>query len=132
MISILVHIELSINIQTFTGIGIPQHLLPSKEWHQMCCTEKASHVMFGLHFTSQIHWTASFPFLSFLTPKPMYDTIWQFSLVQYDLAIFLSMIQASGSSLYDINLRATHTTILSTRGVEIPICLVSSATDSVR
>ena len=34
--------------------------------------------------------------------------------------------------LYDINLGATHTTILSTRGVEIPISLVSSATDSIQ
>ena len=33
--------------------------------------------------------------------------------------------------LYDINLRATHTTIPSTRGVEIRISLVSSATDSI-
>ena len=35
------------------------------------------------------------------------------------------------ATLYDINLRATHTTIPSTRGVEIHISLVSSATDSV-
>ena len=34
--------------------------------------------------------------------------------------------------MYDINLRATTTTILSTRGVKIPIDLVSSATDSIR
>ena len=34
--------------------------------------------------------------------------------------------------MYDINLRATHTTILSMRGVKIPINLVSSATDSIR
>ena len=34
--------------------------------------------------------------------------------------------------MYDINLRATHTTIPSTRGVQIPIDLVSSATDSIR
>ena len=34
--------------------------------------------------------------------------------------------------MYDINLRATHTTILCTRGVKIPIYLVSSATDSIR
>ena len=34
--------------------------------------------------------------------------------------------------MYDINLRATHTTILSIRGVTIPIYLVSSATDSIR
>ena len=32
--------------------------------------------------------------------------------------------------LYDINLGATHTTILSIRGVQIPIYLASSATDS--
>ena len=34
--------------------------------------------------------------------------------------------------LYDINLRAAHTTIPITRGVEIYISLVSSATDSIR
>ena len=37
-----------------------------------------------------------------------------------------------GAILYDINLGATHTTIPSTRGVEIHISLVSSATDSIR
>ena len=41
------------------------------------------------------------------------------------------MIWSRGSLLYDINLGATHTTILSTRGVEIPIYLVSSTTDSI-
>ena len=34
--------------------------------------------------------------------------------------------------MYDINLGATATTILSTRGVQIPIYLVISATDSLR
>ena len=34
--------------------------------------------------------------------------------------------------MYDINLRAMHTTILSIRGVTIPIDLVSSATDSIK
>ena len=34
--------------------------------------------------------------------------------------------------MYDIYLGATHTTILSTRGVQIPIDLVSSTTDSIR
>ena len=43
-------------------------------------------------------------------------------LVRYDLVLLL---------LYDINLGATTTTILSTRGVTIPIDLVSSATDSI-
>ena len=59
----------------------------------------------------------------------MYDMIWRFllaSCVQYDLvAPFLGF-------LYDINLRATYTTIPSTRGVQIPIDLVSSAMDSIR
>ena len=41
------------------------------------------------------------------------------------------MIRSGGSLVYDINLGATATTILSTRGVQIPIDLVSSATDSL-
>ena len=61
--------------------------------------------------------------LSFLTPKPMYNTIW---------LIFLDAIWTSGVLLYDINLRATHTTILSTKGVTIPIYLVSSTMDSIK
>ena len=44
-------------------------------------------------------------------------------LEQYYLAVI---------SLYDINLRATTTTILSTRGVMIPIYFVRSAMDSIR
>ena len=73
-----------------------------------------------------------FSFPLFLTPKPLYNTIlWSF-VVRYNLASSLGMIRAVGSSMYDINLRATHTTILSTRGVTIPINLVSSATDSIR
>ena len=47
-------------------------------------------------------------------------------------SIFLGMIRASSVLLYNINLGATHTTILSTRGVTIPIYLFSSATDSIR
>ena len=50
-----------------------------------------------------------------------YDMISRLLLVRYDLADF---------QLYDIYLRATYTTIPSTRGVQIPIDLVSSATDS--
>ena len=42
------------------------------------------------------------------------------------------MIQSPNLCLYDIHLRATHTTILSIGGVMIPIYLVSSATDSTR
>ena len=56
--------------------------------------------------------------------------------VRYDLTTLfgvLCTIQSGGffhGFLYDINLRATHTTIPSTRGVQIPINLVSSTTDS--
>ena len=46
--------------------------------------------------------------------------------------MFSSTIQSGCVLVYDINLRATHTTILSIRGVTIPIYLVSSATDSIR
>ena len=88
--------------------------------------------MFGLHLTTQMHRTASFLSLSFLTPKPMYDTIWLILLVQYYLADLSCTIRTSGGFLYDVDLGATHTTILSTRGVTIPIYLVSSAMDSIK
>ena len=52
-------------------------------------------------------------------------------LVWYDLEAFLCMIWSRVTFLYDINLGATATTILSTRGVQIPIYLVTSATDSL-
>ena len=54
------------------------------------------------------------------------------SLVQYNLVDVSCTIQTGGALVYDINLGATDTTILSTRGVKIPIYLVSSATDSIR
>ena len=53
----------------------------------------------------------------------MYDMIWRLLLVRYDLV---------DSRLYDIYLGATPTMILSIRGVQIPIDLVSSTTDSFR
>ena len=59
----------------------------------------------------------------------MYDTIWRL------VCGTLCTIRSEGFycvTLYDINLGATHTTIPSTRGVEIPISLVSSATDSIQ
>ena len=55
--------------------------------------------------------------------KALYDTICRPHHVQYYLI---------GSLVYDINLRATNTTILSVRGVTIPIDLVISAMDSIR
>ena len=54
------------------------------------------------------------------------------SLVQYNLVNVSCTIQTGGALVYDINLGATDTMILSTRGVKIPIYLVSSATDSIR
>ena len=62
----------------------------------------------------------------------MYNMIWLCSRVQYDLALLLCTIRSGDVLVYDINLRATHTTILSLRGVTIHIYLVSSATDSIR
>ena len=62
----------------------------------------------------------------------MYDTISQLSHVRYDLSAFSCTIRSLGSFLYDINLGATTTTILRIRGVQIPIDLVSSTTDSYR
>ena len=58
--------------------------------------------------------------------------IWSCSHVQYDLVLFPCTIGSNLALMYDINLRATHTTILSIRGVMIPIYLVSSAMDSIR
>ena len=74
---------------------------------------------------TQIHRTASFIFL-LLSPHTV-------AHVRYDLMASLCTIQSDGLFrlvLYDINLGATHTTILSIRGVQIPIYLASSATDS--
>ena len=62
----------------------------------------------------------------------MYDTILWLSHVQCDLVVRLGTIQPFDSFLYDINLRATHTTTLSIRGVTIPIYLVSSTTNSIK
>ena len=76
----------------------------------------------GLH-----HFFSHFP-----TLKPMYDTISRLFLVRYDLEALSCTIRSRGSFLYDINLGATTTTILRIRGVQIPINLVSSTTDSYR
>ena len=52
--------------------------------------------------------------------------------VRYNLSSLSCTIQSGDLSMYNINLRAAHTTILSIRGVTIPIDLVSSATDSIK
>ena len=82
-------------------------------------------VMFWLDFTHYADTSDCLflPFFLFPTPKPMYDT---------DLVWNPCTIQSQGWPLYDIYLRATITTILSIRGVTIPIDLVSSTTDSIR
>ena len=79
-------------------------------------------VTFGLHFTTQTCWTAPFTFLSLPFIK---------ARVRYDLTWFSCTIRSGCVLVNDINLRATHTTILSIRGVTIPIYLVSIATDSI-
>ena len=71
-----------------------------------------------------------FILLYFHPSKPMYDTILFRIRVQYDLVTFLGTMQATDLFLYDINLRAMHTMILSIRGVMILIYLVSRAMDS--
>ena len=71
-------------------------------------------------------------FFPFPSSKPMYDMIWLYSHVRYDLALLPCTIRSGCVLMYDINLRATHTMILSIRGVTIPIYLVSSAMDSIR
>ena len=55
--------------------------------------------------------------------KPMYNT---------DLVWNPHTILSRGHLMYNINLRATATTTLSIRGVQNPINLVSSTTDSIR
>ena len=90
-------------------------------------------VMFGLHFIRRYIGLHRFFLFSHLpTPKPMYDTISCLYCVQYNLVHLVCTIWSLDAFLYDINLGATATTILSIRGVQIPINLVSSATDSSR
>ena len=80
-------------------------------------------VMLRLDFThTQLRWTASLLF------SPSHTE----AHVRYNLESCLCTIRSCGSLLYDINLRATATTILRIRGVQIPIDLVNSATDSIR
>ena len=94
---------------------------------------RCQYVMFGLHLPTQIHWTASFSFhLTSLHWSPCMIWSGRRFLVRYNLVVFLCMIWSHVSFVYDINLGATATMILSTRGVQIPIYLVTSATDSFR
>ena len=62
-------------------------IVQSLDWESKLMKHTISQtiVTFGLHFTTQIHRTASFPFSLSLTLKPMYDTIWWIHSVQYNL-----------------------------------------------
>ena len=62
-----------------------------------------------------------------------YDPIWltRFHLVASCLVRYISDVGIR-SLVYDTYLRATHTTTSSIRGVQIPIYLVSDATDSLQ
>ena len=91
-----------------------------------CAWDQASHWLLRLDWTSlntQICWTA----LSIFSLFPHTE-----AHVRYDLAVLLMYDTIWLFSLYNINLGATHTMILSIRGVTIPIYLVSSTTDSIR
>ena len=75
--------------------------------------------------------------LSFLLYSPHRSPcmiwIWMETHVRYNLPTCNSVwYHLAVTSLYNINLRATHTTILSSWGVTIPICFVSSAMDSIK
>ena len=58
----------------------------------------------------------------------MYDMIWRYVL---GIPCTIRSCDFFCFTLYDINLGATHTTILSIKGVQIPIYLVRGATDSI-
>ena len=91
----------------------------------------ACHVLIGLHISRSYIGLPLF-FLPLPIPKALYNTDLVQVCVQYRSGSSLCTIRSCGSCLYDIHLRATTTTILSTRGVTISIGLVSSATDSIR
>ena len=106
--------------------------LKMEQWRWKCLNASSRSVTFGLHsYADTLDCIVSF-FFSSLPTKPMYDTILWCVHVWYDLNSCSGTIWSLDDSLYDINLGATATTIPRTRGVQIPIDLVSSATDSYR
>ena len=113
--------------------GTPSTSSPAPTSHSLLRFDRTS-------LTSQTCWTALFS----LSTPPFHQSPCMIRsddpcMIQYDLApwlVFLLYDTILGLSgvvpMYDINLRATTTMILSTRGVTIPIDLVSSAMDSIR
>ena len=94
------------------------------------------HFSFSLPYYMQTCWTA--PFL--YPPSSHRDNV----LLQFDLTATISSCHLTSCMIsiwccntilsipmYNIHLRATHTTTSSSRGVQIPIYLVSSTTDSL-
>ena len=84
-----------------------------------------------LPYYTQIRWTAFFPLSPILSQGFCTFTIhiWRcdtISHVRYTSGVVIR------SLMYDTHLRATHTTTSSIRGVQIPIYLVSNATDSLQ
>ena len=79
-----------------------------------------------IHLADTLDCPFSFLFFPHHWSPVRYDTI---SCLQHLLRVRFDLVP---KFMYDINLRATTTTILSTRGVTIPIDLVSSATDSIK
>ena len=91
--------------------------------HLHCPTNNRCYVRTSPHYADTLDCLVHF-FL--LLPPPTE------AHVRYNLVLVPCTIRSGLVSVYDINLRATHTKILSIRGVMIPIYLVSSATDSIR
>ena len=89
----------------------------------------------SLPYYTQIHRTAFFPLSPILSQGLLYfyDLIWltRSYLVASCLVRYSSDVVIR-SLMYDTHLRATHTTTSSIRGVQIPIYLVSDATDSLQ
>ena len=95
------------------------------------------HLSFPLPYYTQIRRTAFFP----LSPHPLTrahvllqfnltDAIPSYCLLSCTISIW-HCDTISSILLYDIHLRATHMTTSSIGGVQIPIYLVSSTTDSL-
>ena len=104
MLTRLIHSTMIDDLQCVTGYHI--------HWH----VQGQCYVWTSSYYTDTSDCLV-FPFLSLPYTK---------AHVRYNLAL------SFGCFMYDINLGATHTTIPSTRGVTIPIYLVSSTMDSIR
>ena len=131
-------------VRCFTGIFVSfpwySHVLPSlpdfQRHHTLFLTRHSKpcngdllcSLFLDFHFT-QIRQTASFLFPLSLHWSSDLLTMWISCTIW--ISMFLVRYNHVSLTVDDINLRATATTSLSTRGVTIPIYLVISATDSL-